>query len=1398
METSETSPNGAKVINNRATTFLSRDLAILASKIHRSDCNTASSSAQNIPPAHFDVIIVGSGYGGAVAADSFSKCTITDETTGKRRPIRVCVLERGKEFLPGAFPSGFADLPGQLRIAQPGSAGAGGNALGLFEIRLGAKASAVVANGLGGGSLINAGVLLEPSPQIIEKWPSTLQGNELQTCYQDAKQVLGVEHNSKPNTVAKFNAEPLKYKLLNKLGGNKAQPVPVSIALENETGNPVSLNACIGCGDCAQGCNHNAKKSLDTNLLAKAVNQGAEIYCGATVERFDKHETGWQVYVNYSDPTRRKRTSQPLVLRCTKLVMAAGTYATSEIMFRSQHQSSHFLNFSDMLGNNFSGNGDNIAAITNCNMPVNMAADETIAPGMREVGPTITGMIDARDTNDIPLAIQELSIPAALKGILTEVLGLVRIVHALTDQQAADAANSDDYCYVSTETLDNSAIMIMMGDDGASGRLVYDRATSSISVQWPDHHSHTRNHLYKAQIDYLKALAKKHLGVTAVVHDNPSRNPLGEQMQQMMKIPEGPVLTVHPLGGCIIGDNVETGVVNDCGQVFNASCPQADGTALQHNLYDDLVVLDGSILPGAPGINPALSITAIALRATKKLKERWLWEDQSKEHNHPLVRPRYTTQTDPEKTPPARRPTEIAITERLVGNATLICDDKPVDVVIEMSLETKPVPIALCTNDILREIELADPEDSPTSNTIRIFDRQDWNTLFDPEHSREFRTRTKKTGSNEWLEMRAQFDKNPDKYLDSICLLSTRVSGSIHLFKEVERASRSRLIHGFSTWVRNRGAREYLWSAKGQSTGVGKHLSLMCALWKHAGRERYLEYELQASPPTKPVNSKLANLITVNSIISGKKRFRYQSRSNPWRQMSEIDLITFPGLADETKPRLVLDLFYLARKKSPLMTIVSEETLPDGYTDLTMFGMRFFRELLLHHFFSFMAPHDWRDINNDQSALDTFIERKQPQTVHSSEKNEYIYNMAALPQELPDLKHHSEWICVDSVCDKNRYDNPRNLHYLHARITRYSPLSKSHDTPVLLIHGYSASGTTFAHNLLSPGLVQHLCNEGREVWVLDMRTSCALHSASHDWDFEDMAYHDIPAAIDYITSTTGCGQVDVVAHCMGAVMLSMSILGTPAGKQNASLKEKIRKIVLSQAGPVLRFSAANTFRAFMMHYLKNLLPQVSYTFFPAQQHEGKKIYNEGNYQFNPPEVLTNGVTGGDQMMDRLLATLPYPDDSEFDLEYPLGNISPYVRERHRMDVLYGRTFSLRNMSAPVLGNLHDFFGPLSIETVKQTIHFANTTEITDRHGKKILRSPESIRQHWTMPTLWVHGAENGLIDPCSPLMTARLFDTVFPNRDIFDFKIHRGLGHQDSLMGINCQQVYIDIALHLS
>ena len=109
---------------------------------------------------HYDVVIVGSGYGGGVSASRLARA-------GKR----VAVLERGREFVTGEFPTRFPEMRNEMRVT--GKRMSLGSETGLYDVRLGDDMHVLVGCGLGGGSLVNAGVALRPDRRVFsdERWP---------------------------------------------------------------------------------------------------------------------------------------------------------------------------------------------------------------------------------------------------------------------------------------------------------------------------------------------------------------------------------------------------------------------------------------------------------------------------------------------------------------------------------------------------------------------------------------------------------------------------------------------------------------------------------------------------------------------------------------------------------------------------------------------------------------------------------------------------------------------------------------------------------------------------------------------------------------------------------------------------------------------------------------------------------------------------------------------------------------------------------------------------------------------------------------------------------------------------------------------------------------------------
>jgi hypothetical protein len=217
---------------------------------------------------------------------------------------------------------------------------------------------------------------------------------------------------------------------------------------------------------------------------------------------------------------------------------------------------------------------------------------------------------------------------------------------------------------------------------------------------------------------------------------------------------------------------------------------------------------------------------------------------------------------------------------------------------------------------------------------------------------------------------------------------------------------------------------------------------------------------------------------------------------------------------------------------------------------------------------------------------------------------------------------------------------------------------------------------------------------------------------------------------------------------------------------------------------------ANVLRAYVMRWLKPLLPLGGYAFRPA--------------------------AGGPQQeaLDRLLATVPYPA-GEFELEnpfWPPGARRPWVGTRHRMDALYGGTFKLANMPPAVLERIDDFFGPLSIDTVTQVIHFARLGHVTDRRGVGRYVDREHARARLQFPILSLHSTENGLVDVATAARMRAWFAQLAladererraaptaPRDDPPDHRVRRlaRMGHQDSLIGRTAPRVYTRIGRFL-
>jgi hypothetical protein len=438
--------------------------------------------------------------------------------------------------------------------------------------------------------------------------------------------------------------------------------------------------------------------------------------------------------------------------------------------------------------------------------------------------------------------------------------------------------------------------------------------------------------------------------------------------------------------------------------------------------------------------------------------------------------------------------------------------------------------------------------------------------------------------------------------------------------------------------------------------------------------------------------------------------------------------------------KLEVDLGYFGFRRTPLARITSHDNLAASMVELARFGGYLARLMLSIHAWSFRKPDPPR--------------AREPQRLPAEIKRSWVYRLLGLAPPPPQI--HELRVGTTPLGEA-----------VHVRLTRYANLSSRH-APVAMIHGYSASGTTFAHTALRPGLAEWLWRKGRDVWVIDLRSSSGMPTATLPWSFEDVALADIPAAIDFIQRQTQ-KQVDVVAHCLGVVMLSMAVLkppeaGDPFFRQRASLHLALRRVVLSQVGPRLQFTPINRLRAHVMRYVRH-------------------YFGVGRYDFR----VKDSPSATEELTDRVLATLRYPwRERLLEAAAPMRN--DFTGTRRRMDILYGRAFSLENMSREVLAHIDDFFGPLNLETLSQTIHMAKFASVTDRAGRNVYLNRRNRDERWIFPTLFFRGHENGIMSS----NTMSLMDGYFNRHDVTAEKLPlqrvglrsiQHMGHQDCLIG---------------
>ena len=1340
-------------VSSRQTRWLSRDFSHLVAQ----------------PAAGvFDVVIVGSGYGGAMAAATLAGGTVAATEGTSERPVKLCVLERGEEYLPGHFPSQMAELAGHVRAAVPQNPEGMGNAQGLFDLRLGPDVCALVANGLGGGSLINAAVMLAPDFRTFaSRMPADVEADLEATYFSKAKDLLGAtrtrpDQTRQDNTLELHPAmgkQPLKKTaLLKSLAPGQFQYAPLTIEMQGASNAfGVALNACTLCGDCMTGCNVGARESLDTNLLVQARQLGAEVYTGASVLEIrrvsaatrDHPEGLWELEVVHTNRSLRQRQGEPLKLRTRKLILAAGTFGSTEILMRSK---SNGLHFSDRLGTQFSCNGDNLAAIYKAREEAGSVAEETQplksdGTNPRHVGPTITGFLKVPASDSQPgFLVQEFATPAPLKRLFEELVTTTDLLQSLPHKDGTDHAPdhpAHDPLAVNDLAIRHSCVMGLIGHDQADGLLRMPGPgprtrkprlekrkdyEGQLQVVWPQA---SQGKAIQDAFGQLKRMAAPQLQKDGRVLPNPLWQPLPDGLEDLVDKAKGPVLTVHPLGGCPMGSDIATGVVDGYGMVFQGTDEHG---AIAPAWQGSLLVLDGAMVPGSLGANPSLTIAALSLRAAEHWREAWGWNTARPAAsaapslpNGPLPPARPIFRSPEECTSAERAETRLQIIERLHGP---VGSGLHAEITFGFALQ----PLKDMTQSLQRRLVL-DPSlkaEMPMVNRLRIFEADAW--------------------------ARESLNCADEARRERFAVVTADLEGHMDLLARERSGPAARQWRAFLAFVTNRGVRDVVRGWRNREMfdeslprTFTKGLCLALRIASHAGEVRRFDYAARIT--SLQAQAGFEGLLAVGDDIRGVKRFTYSRRSNPWNQLLYLTLTQFPLKNAWFTPQaqLKLDARFLARQGVPLMRITEQRNQPEALADLVCFGMLGARLFLSTHLWSFRKP-------------DT------PYSKH--------------PQRLPGPLHG---LPPPEICEIELQHAAAECDIpVRVRLTRY-PRRGSAQHPLVFIHGFSVSGTSFAHPALSPSMASYFWHLERDIWILDLRTSAGMPTATYPWAFEDVAWADIPVAIAHIVAQVereracapGTIQADVFAHCIGAVMLSMALLTDPESPQAKiqnlhypnelkALPGRIHRVVLSQKSFALSYSDANVLRAYLMRFLRRLVLPERYKFRPS-----------------PFPSMQDALT------DMFLSSLPYPAD-EYDRDNPPWWLpwkrTPWLSTRHRMDALYEHTFNANNLSDKVLLAIDDLFGPLNTETVAQIIHFAKHQLIATREGHNIFVSDENLQQRWPQGgTLGLHNADSRMVDPSTLGLTEKWMRRA---QIPYLKKSIPHAAHQDGLIGRNSKQTF--------
>ena len=1060
--------------------------------------NRVASPLTQLAP-HYTVVVVGSGYGGGVAASRLA-----------RAGQSVCVLERGREILPGEYPNDMASAAAEMQVAT--SRGTLGAPDGMFNLHLNDDMLALVGCGLGGTSLINANVALEIDARLFaaQSWPDEFRSDP---------ELLG-QYTERAMAMLDPSPYPADYPPLNKLlaleksAAVMKQPFrrpPIAVNFVDQV-NPFGIEQprCNRCGDCTSGCNEGAKNTTLMNYLPDAHRHGAEIFTGARVSHVERDGTRWRVHFE-AVPTRPAVPgAAPAVassgsVSADVVVLAAGSLGSTEILLRSKERG---LPMSDRLGRHFSGNGDVLAvgydsywkaAPGNATPPTYLNINGIGAGTNPEAsgnlpGPCITGVIDMRGAPAVEdgLVIEEGVIPGALATLMPVALFFAQSQVGNFLQYGADQAKTRllDAKEIGEAVQENPRGMtemayagptartqtyLVMSVDEAAGRLVLDE--DRLRIVWPGAGASPviarDNQLLR---EASNAIQGQFIANPLWTH------PVGQKL-----------ITVHPVGGCAMGNSAAEGVVNHQSQVFASNAGQ--------DVHEGLYVCDGAVLPGAVGVNPLLTLTALAERACQRLADQRGWHiDLSLAARKPLpAGVPHGGAPEPAPAAPAAAPVHASLLQRL-------------ETTIAHTLTRVGAEFADEASGLFKNL-LGHIESGAVDLATKVI------SDIIAKHPHVLSPKFQFTeGMHGWVSLEAVVPR-PD--------VGQRMASDYTIATAWGRAKNQTM--SFDLTIQTDDLYRLVSDATHPATITG---SVTCA---------------GLSPDPMPVISGTFHLLPTDTQrvetwtmnyemvlqrgsgklhFSGHKVLHQQAGSSWWTDTTTLFVQVHEGDSAEgamvAQGILTLDLEDLLWQASTLeidppagLLGDIERHVPRARNAITM--------AYLAKFGGFFGMLLFRAYGGMLANLNNF-----PATDLPGRPRRALRAQAPEVHQVPLTDGFS------------------------IRLTRYQGGGRG---PVVLAPGFGVRASSFATDTVDENLVEALCARHYDVWLFDYRASADSGSPVAPYTIDDIARIDWPTATRFILERAGARDLQAIAHCVGSMSLMMAVLDGMSG---------IRSIISSQ------------------------------------------------------------------------------------------------------------------------------------------------------------------------------------------------------------------------------------------